>query len=183
MLAKVAQGNPPVVAIPVTWTVYLVGQQPAVANAAFGTVQLALGLGIAWRPTVKAALAGPIGWALAVWWLGEGFGGLLAGTASPVSGGPGPVLLYAVLAVLRQPAGSLLLAAVFTPGRRRPARLRPARRPPPAAACWAAGWPRAAMPNQATAGAMLGGTGAEGVAGHVPTLEPPAGGGSSLRSG
>ena len=39
-----------------------------------------------------------------MWWLGEGFGGILAGTASPVNGAPGPVILYAVLAVLLWPA-------------------------------------------------------------------------------
>ena len=63
-----------------------------------------LGLGIAWRPTVKPALAASVAWALAVWWLGEGLGGLLAGTASPVNGAPGAVLLYALLAVLLWPA-------------------------------------------------------------------------------
>jgi hypothetical protein len=39
-----------------------------------------------------------------VWWLGEGLGGVLAGTASPLNGAPGPVLLYALLAVLLWPA-------------------------------------------------------------------------------
>jgi len=36
-----------------------------------------------------------VAWALGVWWFGEGLGGVLAGTASPVSGAPGPVLLGA----------------------------------------------------------------------------------------
>jgi hypothetical protein len=38
-----------------------------------------------------------------VWWLGEGLGGVLTGTASPVSGAPGPAVLYALLAVLLWP--------------------------------------------------------------------------------
>ena len=63
-----------------------------------------LGLGIAWRPTVKPALAASVAWALAVWWLGEGLACLLAGTSSPVNGAPGAVLLYALLAVLLWPA-------------------------------------------------------------------------------
>ena len=75
-----------------------------VLNALLATIQLALGLGIAWRPTLRLALAASIAWSLAVWWLGEGFGGILAGTASPVNGAPGPVILYAVLAVLLWPA-------------------------------------------------------------------------------
>ena len=40
---------------PVTWSAHLIGTHPGAATAAFGTVQLLLG--IAWRPTVRAALA------------------------------------------------------------------------------------------------------------------------------
>ena len=89
---------------PVTWSAGFIGHHAAVLNAVFAVVQLLLGLGIAWRPTVRLALAASVAWALAVWWLGEGFGGLLAGTASPVNGAPGAVLLYALLAVLLWPA-------------------------------------------------------------------------------
>ncbi len=76
---------------------------PGAANAAFATLQLLLALGIAWRPTVRAALAASVAWALAVWWLGEGLGGVLTGTASPVTGAPGAALLYALAAVLLWP--------------------------------------------------------------------------------
>lgn len=73
-------------------------------NTAFATIQLLIALGIAWRPTVKAALAASIAWSLGVWWFGEGLGGVLAGTANPVSGAPGAVIIYALLAVLLWPA-------------------------------------------------------------------------------
>ena len=104
MLAESAHGNPGVVAGPITWSANLIDHHVVVLNAIFATVQLALGLGIAWRPTLRLALAASIAWSLAVWWLGEGFGAILAGTASPVSGAPGPVILYAILAVLLWPA-------------------------------------------------------------------------------
>jgi hypothetical protein len=39
-----------------------------------------------------------------VWWFGEGLGGVIAGTAHAVSGAPGAVLIYAVLAVLLWPS-------------------------------------------------------------------------------
>jgi hypothetical protein len=104
MLAESAHGNPAVMAGPITWSADLIDHHVVVLNAIFATVQLALGLGIAWRPTVRLALAASIAWSLAVWWLGEGFGGILAGTASPVNGAPGPVVLYAILAVLLWPA-------------------------------------------------------------------------------
>ena len=104
MLAESAHGNPAVVAGPITWSANLIGHHVVVLNAIFATIQLALGLGIAWRPTVRLALAASAAWSLAIWWLGEGFGGILAGAASPVSGAPGPVVLYAILAVLLWPA-------------------------------------------------------------------------------
>ena len=104
MLAGSAQGNPAVVARPITWSADLIGHHVVALNAVFAAIQLLLGLGIAWRPAVKLALAGSVAWSLAVWWLGEGLGGVLAGTASPLNGAPGPVLLYALLAVLLWPA-------------------------------------------------------------------------------
>ena len=104
MLAGGAHGNPALLARPVTWSAALIGHHAVVLNAIFAVIQLLLGLGIAWRPTVRLALAASVAWSLAVWWLGEGLGGLLAGTASPVNGAPGAVLLYALLAVLLWPA-------------------------------------------------------------------------------
>src|SRR5580658_2379200 len=104
MLAASAHGNPTVVAGPVTWSAAIISHHVAVLNAIFAVTQLLLGLGIAWRPTVRLALAASVAWAVAVWWLGEGLGGILTGTASPVNGAPGAVILYALLAVLLWPA-------------------------------------------------------------------------------
>ena len=103
MLAESAAGQPGVVAAPVTWAARLIAGHPAPANAAFAALQIALGLGLAWRPAIRPALAGSVLWGLAVWWLGEGLGGLFTGTASPAGGAPGAALLYAVLAVLLWP--------------------------------------------------------------------------------
>ena len=104
MLGDSAHGNPAVVAAPITWSAGFIGHHLAVLNAVFATIQVVLGLGIAWRPTVRLALGASVAWALGVWWFGEGLGGVLAGTASLADGAPGAVLLYAVLAVLLWPA-------------------------------------------------------------------------------
>jgi hypothetical protein len=104
MLAGSAGGNPAFVADPVRWAAAIIAHSPVTTNAAFATIQLALGLGIAWRPAVRVALAASVAWSVAVWWLGEGLGGVLSGSASPVSGAPGAVILYALLAVLIWPA-------------------------------------------------------------------------------
>jgi hypothetical protein len=102
-LAAAAQNNPALIAGPITWSAHLIGQHVVAMNAVFAAVQLLLGLGIAWRPTVKLALGASIAWAAAVWWLGEGLGSVLTGSASPVSGAPGAVILYALLAILLWP--------------------------------------------------------------------------------
>jgi hypothetical protein len=103
MLEGTAAGNPGVIARPVNWNAALVEHHLVLLNTVFATIQLLLGLGIAYRPTVRLALAASIAWSLAVWWFGEGLGGVLSGGASPVSGGPGAVILYALLAVLLWP--------------------------------------------------------------------------------
>jgi hypothetical protein len=134
MLAESAAGQPGAVAGPVTWAARLITEHPAPANAAFAALQIALGLGLAWRPAVRPALAGSVIWGLAVWWLGEGLGGLLTGTASPVDGAPGAALLYAVTAVLLWPPrteGSTPPGPQATPGQPAPSvgkRLTPAAR-------------------------------------------------------
>jgi hypothetical protein len=116
MLGATAAGNPAVIADPITWSARLIGNHAVLMNAIFATIQLLLGLGIAWRPTVKIALAASIVWSLAVWWLGEGLGSVLTGGASPVNGAPGAVIIYALLAVLLWPVARDRTAA-FVAGR------------------------------------------------------------------
>ncbi len=103
MLGGTAAGNPAVIADPINWSARLIGHHVIVINAIFATIQLLLGLGIAWRPTVRIALGASIIWALGVWWFGEGLGLVLTGTASPLNGAPGAVIIYALLAVLLWP--------------------------------------------------------------------------------
>jgi hypothetical protein len=104
MLASTAPGNPGVVAHPITWDATLIEHHMVALNVIFATIQLLIGLSIAFRPAVKIGLALSIAWALGVWWFGEGLGGVLNGTASPLNGAPGAVIIYALLAVLLWPA-------------------------------------------------------------------------------
>lgn len=103
ILRPAAQGNPAWVAGPVNWAAALVGQHQVLANAAFAIVQLVIALAILWPRTTRLGLALSVPWALAVWWLGEGLGGVLTGAPSAVAGAPGAVILYALLAVLLWP--------------------------------------------------------------------------------
>jgi hypothetical protein len=117
MIGGAAAGNPGVVAGPVTWNAALVAHHLVPLNTVFATVQLLLGLGIAYYRTVRVALAASVAWSLAVWWFGEGLGGVLNGGASPVTGAPGAVLLYGLLAVLLWPAARAGAVAPFPAAR------------------------------------------------------------------
>jgi hypothetical protein len=103
ILMPAYMGSPAGVTGPALAFTRLVLHAPAAWNTAFAVTQLLLGLGLLWRPAVRAALAASIAWALAVWWFGEGLGGVLSGSASPLTGAPGAVILYALLALVAWP--------------------------------------------------------------------------------
>jgi hypothetical protein len=84
---------------------HLLGPYFVQLNVTIIVIQLAIAAGLACRRTVKPALALSIVWALGVWWLGEGFGGVFAGKATQLVGAPGAALLYVLLAVVAWPRG------------------------------------------------------------------------------
>jgi len=126
VIAPAGPRQPAFVSWPVSEVARIIVHQPALTDVAFGLIQLALGAGLLRRRTVRWALAASVVWALSVWYLGEGLGGLFGGGASLLTGAPGSALLYAVVAMAAwpRPDGS--------PGDQRPARR--------AAAAWAVLW-------------------------------------------
>jgi hypothetical protein len=104
IIAPATAGNPTLIASPIAWSARIMAQHIVPANTAFAVIQLAIAVGLFFRRTTRAALAASIAWAVAVWWFGEGLGGILAG-ASPLAGLPGAVILYALIAVLLWPTG------------------------------------------------------------------------------
>ena len=77
---------------------------PAFWNSVFASLQVALGAGLLWPSTARVARALSIPWALGVWVVGEGFGGLFMGGTSLLTGAPGAALLYGVIAVALWPS-------------------------------------------------------------------------------
>jgi hypothetical protein len=104
MIGPGAHGNPSVVAHSITSVARGIAAHAVATDAVFALVQFAIAFGIAWRSTLKPALAASIVWSLLVWWFGEGLGGVLADKADPVTGAPGAVLIYAILAVVLWPS-------------------------------------------------------------------------------
>jgi hypothetical protein len=131
-----ASGNPAAIADPITWSAAVMARHIVVYNAMFATIQLLIAIGLLYRPTAKAALATSVPWAVGVWWIGEGLGGMLTGSASPLTGAPGAAIIYALLALLAWPADPA------DPARTRAARVMTLARPDrvPARAVWAALW-------------------------------------------
>jgi hypothetical protein len=105
MLTGGAAGQPAWLASSIDWSAHLAQRDLTVWNTLFALIQVAIGLGLLHRGTVKAALAGSLLWAFVVWWFGEAFGMLFMNMANPLTGAPGAVLLYAIVALLVWPNG------------------------------------------------------------------------------
>jgi hypothetical protein len=105
MLKAGAIGEPHWIASTITWSANVLDAHQLPLNTAFALVQVAIGLGILYRPTVKPALAASFFWAFAVWWSGEAFGLLFTNAANALTGAPGAVLLYALIGAIVWPNG------------------------------------------------------------------------------
>jgi hypothetical protein len=112
-----AVGQPAIIAEPITWIANLIAPHVTVFNAFAATVQVAIGLGLLYRRTVKPALVASFVWALGIWFTGEGLGMILTGNASPLTGWPGAALLYVVAGLMCWPRTGKN-AAVTTPVKR-----------------------------------------------------------------
>src|SRR5580693_4014924 len=98
-----AQGQPFVIGDLITDIGNFVAPDIAVWNTFFALIQLAIGVGLLYRPTVKPALALSFAWVLGVWVFGEGLGMILTGTASALTGAPGGVLMYGLIGLMCWP--------------------------------------------------------------------------------
>lgn len=103
ILGPAAHGQPGWIAATITWSVQVMGRHLVACNAIFATVQVLIGAGLLLRRSARIALVASFGWALGVWWFGEGLGLIPTGTASPLSGAPGAVLLYGLVGALVWP--------------------------------------------------------------------------------
>jgi hypothetical protein len=103
IIAPVATGQPHFVAAPVQWSADVIAAHPVAWDVPFATVQLLIGLGLLIPRTTRLALAASLPWALGVWFFGEALSGLASGHASLLTGAPGSVLLYGVLALAAWP--------------------------------------------------------------------------------
>ncbi len=98
-----AQNQPDVIRWIITNVGNFVGPHVAVWNTFFALIQVAIGLGLLFRRTVRPALAVSFFWAFGVWFFGEGLGLIFTGSASALTGAPGSVFLYGLIGLMAWP--------------------------------------------------------------------------------
>jgi hypothetical protein len=98
-----ASGQPAPIAWFMTHVGHFISPDVAVWNTLFAVVQLLIGTGLLFRRTVRPALGVSFAWVLGVWFFGEGFGMMLTGTASALTGAPGSALMYGLLGLMAWP--------------------------------------------------------------------------------
>ena len=99
VILPAAQGQPIWVSGPMHFFVHIFLVQPALFNSFSAVIQLAIGVLILWKRTIKIGLIASVGWGLFVWYIGEGLSGLASGHAMLLMGLPGAALIYVLLAL------------------------------------------------------------------------------------
>ena len=97
------QGQPALVTASLSLIIQIVTQHLALINFTIALIQIALGICIVAGYRLRAVLFVSVIWTLVVWYAGEGMSLLLTGKATVLTGAPGAVLLYALLALALYP--------------------------------------------------------------------------------
>jgi hypothetical protein len=103
MLTQMMSGQPAWLASSMHWASNIAAGNLTLFNTLFALTQVAIGLGLLYRRTVKPTLVISFAWAIVVWWFGEAFGMLFMNMANPLTGAPGAVSLYAIVGLLVWP--------------------------------------------------------------------------------
>jgi hypothetical protein len=106
VILPASHGQPRIIGGPIVWMADIVDSHLALFNAGAATLQILIGVGLLYRPAVKLSLIVSFVWASCVWFAGEGLGMLFTGTASPLTGAPGPAVLYVVAGLMCWPLRS-----------------------------------------------------------------------------
>jgi len=108
------QSQPGPIAASLYWIITITTQYLTETNWTIAVIQVIIGVGllVGWR--VKWFYALSIIWAVFAWYGGEGMSLLLTGKASALSGAPGSVLFYALLAIALWPRSTPDHAAAQT---------------------------------------------------------------------
>jgi hypothetical protein len=108
VMKPMLDGQPGAIESSLNWIVQVSTQNLTLVNLTVAIVQILIGLSLLLGRGVKVALLASIIWSFIVWYGGEGMSMLLTGQASALTGAPGAVLLYALLALVVYPPSSTI---------------------------------------------------------------------------
>lgn len=103
IMKPMLNGQPGAIGSSLSWIVQVTTQNLTLVNLIIGIIQVLIAISLISGRGVKVALIASIVWAFIVWYGGEGMSMLLTGQASALTGAPGAVLLYALLALVVYP--------------------------------------------------------------------------------
>jgi hypothetical protein len=105
MMRRMMPGQAYWISSSIGWAANIFRHHQVPLNSGFALVQVAIGLGLLYRRTVKPALLVSFVWAFIVWWFGEAFGMLFMNMANPLTGAPGAVAMYGLIGLIAWPNG------------------------------------------------------------------------------
>lgn len=98
VMQPTVDGQPALIATSLHWIIGVTTQYLVPINWGIALIQLVIGLWLLWGCNVKLAIWLSVIWTLIVWYAGEGMSMLLTRQASILTGAPGAVLLYPIIA-------------------------------------------------------------------------------------
>jgi hypothetical protein len=103
LIGPMAAGQPPLIGSTISHTANFLSHGATTWVAVFGLLEIAIGVGLLFRRSVKPALVTSFIWGAAVYLFGEGFGMVFTGHTSPLQGAPGAVCFSILLGLLVWP--------------------------------------------------------------------------------
>jgi hypothetical protein len=103
VIRPMAAGQPALIGSTINHMANFLSHEATMWVAVFGLVEIAIGIGILRRRTLKPALVASFIWGIGVYVFGEGLGMVLTGHTSPLQGAPGAVCFYILLGLMVWP--------------------------------------------------------------------------------
>src|ERR1700728_4830918 len=114
IIRPMAAGQPGLIGSAINHTANLLSHGATSWVALFGLIEIAIGLGLLFRRSVKPALVPSFIWGAGIYLFGEGFGMVFTGQTSPLQGAPGAVCFYILLGLLVWPKSDQVVDRVGT---------------------------------------------------------------------
>ena len=103
VIRPMAAGQPTLLGSAITHMANFLSHEATMWVAVFGLIEIAIGVGILSRRTLKPALVTSFIWGVGIYIFGEGLGMVLTGHTSPLVGAPGAVCFYILLGLMVWP--------------------------------------------------------------------------------